>query len=587
MYLVRGALFLTCFTSLSGYISVLPCMDFSSFSASGPSSCVSTHTETTASLPSDLVSTGLGRPAKDPIGVWGDGTSASFTASADQSSITSVSSALSASVPTYSDHFRPRMTNVSSALGAPSGEFGGQFLGGSGHTPFPAFMAPGPRPMRHFSGDGFYHAPPYYPYPWQPQGYGSPWWGGCPPMQGSFPSSGHSQGAYPPLPPASPPRPPLPPTPPVDMSSERDSTSSVYEEDLEDGDEHEEEFSYSFSDAVSRLAIVSPDSIGVAPETKSSLSAAERALGRVPKSSLSSRLQESTMVAEAFRSAEAKARGEADAPLPGSIPEIPNALSLGNFLKPIKPPQKIGVVANPSFPVKPVPLTQDDLSLLGEASVSDYKGVRSLTLKDKQAQEFIELASRGLESTSVIDTFLGGLVEALNEPSAPSFVLREEIDTDSVVSFIQAISENLKFVASSFSTLQVNLTLCRRDGLLSRSPILKKSQSTQSSLRVVPVCSTALFGGSHIQPTIHSLAESRRDLAFVLPRQSARAPFRSADRGPQNRRSSSSQSASSFRHSSPRARGGRSSSFSAFKKPSSKPYERRQAPKTDSKPSPQ
>ena len=562
-------------------------MDFSSLSASGPSSCV-THTETSssASPPSDLVSTGLGHPTKDPTGVWGDGASTSLTASAGRCSTTSASTALSASMPTYSDFFRPRMTNVSSALGAPSGEFGGQYPGGGGHTPFPAFMAPGPRPMRQFPGDGFYHTPPYYPYPWQPQGYGSPWWGGCPPMQGmqgSFPS-GHSPGAQPPLPPTPPPH---PPTPPIDISSERDSASSSFEEDLGDGDSQEEEFSYSFSDAVSRLAIVSPDLIGVAPDAKSSLSAAERALGRVPKSSLSSRLQESTMVAEAFRSAEAKARGEADAPLPGSIPEIPNALSVGNFLKPIKPPQKIGVVTNPSFPVKPVPLTQEDLSLLGDASASDYKGIRSLTLKDKQAQDLIEVVSRGLESTSVIDSFLGGLVEALNEPSSPSFVLKEEIDTDNIVSFIQAISENLKFVAASFSTLQVNLTLCRRDGILSRSPVLKKSQSTQSSLRVVPVCSSALFGGAHIQPTIHSLAESRRDLAFVVPRQSARAPIRSTDRGQQNRRSSSSQSASSFRHSSPRARGGRSSSFSAFRKPSGKPYERRQAPKADSKPSPQ
>ena len=213
-------------------------------------------------------------------------------------------------------------------------------------------------------------------------------------------------------------------------------------------------------------------------------------------------------------------------------------------------------------------------------SASDFKGARSLSLKDKNAQDWVELLGRGLESTSVMDSFLGGLVDALNEPSSPSFVLRDDVDSDSVISFFQAISENLKFVASAFATLHVNLTLCRRDGVLSRAPMLKKSQSSQASLRVVPVCSSALFGGSHIQPTIHSLAESRRDLAFAVPRLPGRATGRSSDRNPQSQRSSSQ----SFRHNSPRARGGRSSSASAFRKPLGKPYERRQAPKADAKP---
>ena len=75
-----------------------------------------------------------------------------------------------------------------------------------------------------------------------------------------------------------------------------------------------------------------PNFLGAAPEAKSSLSAADKALGHTPKASHSASLKESSMVAEAFRSAQAKARGDGDAPLPGTVPAIPNALSVGTFV---------------------------------------------------------------------------------------------------------------------------------------------------------------------------------------------------------------------------------------------------------------
>ena len=376
--------------------------------------------------------------------------------------------------------------------------------------------------------------------------------------------------------------PPLPPTPPIlgDTDEYSEAPPSPSHSGMEgDEEEFQEDFSFSFGEAVDRLAAVSPDSVGAAPETASSLSAAERALGGAPtKSSPSLCLKESTMVAEVFHSTLAKTRGNAEPPAVGSVPAIPSALPCGHFLtmKNLKSPFKKRPVLGDSFPTSFLPVTQEDMLLLGEDD-RNSNSPRSFAVKDKVLAEWELLAAKGLESVSVMDSFLGGLVSSIKDPSSSSFAVREEVDTADVVSFVRTISDSLKFAASSFASLQVNLTLCRRDAILSRSPVLKKSPSTLASLRVVPVRQASLFGGDHISPTIHSLAETRRDLAFVIPRQPAKPHIR-----PQARDSQKPHRASSRPSRSP-TRGGKTS---ASRKPN-KPYERSKAPKAEAKPHPQ
>ena len=177
-----------------------------------------------------------------------------------------------------------------------------------------------------------------------------------------------------------------------------------------------------------------------------------------------------------------------------------------------------------------------------------------------------------------MDSFLGGLVNTLKEDDSDTFSLKQEIDSSDLVSFIKSIAENLKFTASSLASLHVNFALCRRDCLLAQSQALAKSQSTKASLRALPLHSEALFGGDHLSPTIHGLAEARRDLAFVVPRQAARPTPKGRAGESQRGRGAKSLSSRVDRH---------KSSFSKDKGRSGKPYERLQAPKANTKPSPQ
>ena len=350
---------------------------------------------------------------------------------------------------------------------------------------------------------------------------------------------------------------------PLSEDEERDEESRVEEESRFD----EEEFSYSFSEALNRLSIVSPDLVGLAPGSNSSLSAAERSLGCKKTKSSAFLLREAAVVSEAFNAAQAKARGGADVPVPvaGTVPILPSALPVGTFAKLGKVPRKKSSLLSTSFPLTSVSVTQEDLLLLGGSNAAEAK---SLTIKDKALQDLSHMAARGLEATSVMDSFLGGLVDSIKDQRAENFAVREEIDSGDVICFIHGLVENMKFVAEAFSTLQVNLTLARRDGLLAKSNLLKKSVPSQHSLRAVPVSSSHLFGGGHIPPTIHDLAETKRDFALALPRG---ARSYSADR---SHKQGSSKQGSSYRSSKGRG-GGRGRSASSHRSGGSKPYERR------------
>ena len=236
---------------------------------------------------------------------------------------------------------------------------------------------------------------------------------------------------------------------------------------------------------------------------------------------------------------------------------------------------------NNIIPSGPLPVTQEDLLLLSEA---DRGAGRTVSIKEKTLAEFEDTARKGLLAVSAMDSFLGGLVRSVKDDEASSFVLKQEIDVTDVVSFIRSLSETLKFSASSLASLHVNLALARRDSVLTKSQVLKKAPSTQASLRTLPLSSSALFGGDHVAPTIHSLAEARRDMAFALPRMPA-AKTSSQGQG-SNRSSFLSDRGSSGRkfQSVHEKRGGKSVKKTAK---SNKPYERQQASKVQAKPSPQ
>ena len=431
---------------------------------------------------------------------------------------------------------------------------------------YPAFMAPGPRPARHFPSDGFFHGQSFRP-PYQYQPYPLPY--GVADMQGSeYTGQVLNHDSAPP--------------PPASTGSDSEDIHSVAAEP--DSEREIEDASFSFNDAVGRLASVCPELVGSAPETTASRSAAERFLGLKPSKAPSARLLESEMVSKAVEEAQAKARGGVDPPIQGSVPNLPTAMAQGFFIKSPKVPVKRSCVIGSSWPQAPSQASQEDLLLLGEGKQSERTGSRSVTVKDAVLKDWELLAISGLTAVSAMDSFFGGLVSSVSElDEKDNFVLREDIVAENVSSFAQATAKSMNFLAEAFATLHMNVTLCRRDAILSQSDVLKKSASTKNSLRAVPLGSPALFGGGHIPPTIHGLAESRRDLAFVLPRQASRSSSVAQGRNSQGRKSSSSSGRSSYS----RNRGGRAASNSGARNQRGKPYDRRQASKADSKPSPQ
>ena len=459
------------------------------------------------------------------------------------------------------------------------------FTGGLTHQ---AFMAPGPRPARFFPADGFFHGPyrpMLHPYQYQPfqQDFGYVGNQGYPPVQGSPPV--HVVGREAQVP-SCPPQGSGGSSPPQSEGTAPDCDNSSLaseEHDRECVDPLDTEDSFSLSDAVGRLALVCPKLVGSAQESTSSRSAAERLMGLNSAKAGAARLVESETVARAVSEAQLKARGGAEPPSPGAVPNLPTALAHGVFLKTPKPPVKRSAIVGSSWPQAPSQASQEDLLLLGDAKSERYNS-RLVSVKEPVMKEWEHLALLGLTAVSAMDSFFGGLVSSIGQLDKQGiFHLREEINTEDVSSFVSATSKNLTFLADAFATLQMNVTLCRRDAILSQSEILKKSASTKNSLRAVPIGAPALFGGGHIPPTIHGLAETRRDLVFALPRQAPRTSNSAQGRHSQAQKPSSSQSRYSFS----RNRGGKTASSPGFRKHGGKPYDRRQASKADSKPSPQ
>ena len=346
--------------------------------------------------------------------------------------------------------------------------------------------------------------------------------------------------------------------------------SSIAEEEAEDSPP-----TFSLKDAIRRLSIVSPDSVGAPADSAAMLSSAGRLLGRPARGSSSNdvRLKASDMVVDELDKAWAKVRGCSDLPLAGTVPSFPSAYSCGSFLRVRYAAQKDQL--QDRLPHTNIQASREDLLLLPEA---DRKQARTMVIKDKQLSEFEDHTCLALQSLSAVDSFLAGLILSLKEGSKTEpFRLKSDINKDDVLSFLEAVDDRLKASASLVSSLHVNLSLCRRDAILSKSKVVSEERC-RASLRSVPPHDSSLFGNNFVSPMIHSLAETNRDHALAGPRSGrSRSPARKSKApGFKAQRFRSAPAAS--------GRGGKSKGSGSYNK---KPYERKQAPKASTKQHPQ
>ena len=162
------------------------------------------------------------------------------------------------------------------------------------------------------------------------------------------------------------------------------------------------------------------------------------------------------------------------------------------------------------WPMRPFPdplialaPSQEDLLLLPARS---HTSPQSCHLSDKVLADWGEMARRGLETASVMDGFLGGLIEAVRDPdtSLEGFHLRPEMDPAQICSFARSVAQGLRFLSSSMARLHTNCVLARRDAVL-RSSLIAASPEDRASLRVVPVTDGSLFR-QHVRPYLKNQA---------------------------------------------------------------------------------
>eukprot|EP00745_Piridium_sociabile_P014361 TRINITY_DN2118_c0_g1_i8.p3 TRINITY_DN2118_c0_g1~~TRINITY_DN2118_c0_g1_i8.p3 ORF type:complete len:725 (-),score=84.24 TRINITY_DN2118_c0_g1_i8:3056-5230(-) len=319
--------------------------------------------------------------------------------------------------------------------------------------------------------------------------------------------------------------------PPSRADTSRPSyASSAYESDEcvsaaedSDGESQDQQF-WSFSDALSCLAVLSPSSVGEPVQTRATcLSAAELALGSRPTPpSARSSLRESPMVADCVQKALDEIRGinrEETSPPPnpasGEVPDFQAAKGVGAFLKAERSPflrgsKKRPRLAHSAIPTASLRLSQEDTLLLPEKDrPSGSSSKRSASISDNSLSDWEEIARRGMETSSVMDSFLGGLVDALKDPAEDGFQLRRDLDQSSIQCVIQTLAKGLRFTAASFARLHLNAVLARRDSILQASKLASGS-STRSSFRVLPAKDGHLFG-PHVQALQDRVAKQKQD----------------------------------------------------------------------------
>ena len=318
----------------------------------------------------------------------------------------------------------------------------------------------------------------------------------------------------------------LPAGEPLSSASEEETVS-----------EEEAPPSFSFREAISCLAAFAPESVtSTVTAPPLSLSAADKLLGVIPSRADSSpRLKESALVTGELASVQAVIRGGAEAPKHGCAVGFRSALNSGRFLKPGTFLLR-NVVGHEEIPGSAQSLSDDDGLLLPEGLKDGLRQSANAKsqVTDKTLADLEELARRSLVATSVLDSFLGGLVAALKDPSQESFAVRGDVDAPAVATLVRAMSGALKSSANSASKSLVNTVLARRDGLLASS---LASQQSRKNLRAVPLDPQSSMFSGHVGPTLDKQAETDRTLS-TLPRPQAvkRAAVAPASFPPSNKK---------------------------------------------------
>ena len=100
------------------------------------------------------------------------------------------------------------------------------------------------------------------------------------------------------------------------------------------------------------------------------------------------------------------------------------------------------VLAPEAIPLANLAPSQEDLLLL---PVRSHTSPRSCQLSDKVLADLEETAQRGLETVSVMDSFLGGLIEAVRDPdpSLEGFHLKTEQDPVQICSFARSVAQGM------------------------------------------------------------------------------------------------------------------------------------------------
>ena len=400
----------------------------------------------------------------------------------------------------------------------------------SGHPPWPMPFQAGQGPVSGWpSGSQAYGLPPWAPSPDSCQAERR-----APPTQGQGPDREHrsqplpTSGRQEQAPPEQDSSPQAPgsrvtassPAPHGDHSMGGETYSSASEGSVAMEEDEEEEgppAALSFKEAIRHLSNIDPSLVESSRVVEQQLSAGERLLsGAAPQGPETLPIL-SPLISSTMESFAASLRGGQAAPADDAspAPELHGSMGVGKFFPPDRKAlftHRGPLLLRGSLPPGPLPLSASDRLLLPEPR---SQASRAASLPDRVLAEWEESARLGLEAASLADTFMGGLVAALQDPSpaeegqGTGFVLRSEPDPEAVRSFLWVVSRSLRAMTAGLSRAYFNAVLARRDAILLRSPVLP-SEGTKAALRALPVAPGSLFG-PQVPPTLKVGADRRRD----------------------------------------------------------------------------
>ena len=239
----------------------------------------------------------------------------------------------------------------------------------------------------------------------------------------------------------------------------------------------------------------------------------EAALGESVSSERLS-LTGSPMADSIFRALVARVQGlpsgsEAVSPDADIEGKFSGAWTTGTYLRPPKPdfqkglPLKSGVIPESTLR----PNDTDTQLLLGQR---DSFNPKSLSVPFRLFLETEDIARKGLQACSALDTLSEGVLAALRRPpmegeAQGSVFLREDIDVDSLVALLRSSSQHLKYATRLFSTIYLNQVLLHRDAFLEQSAI--PHSRSRAALRTQLPTEGSLFG-----PAAHQALRKQVDL---------------------------------------------------------------------------